>query len=285
MSQIARIARCCNVFWSAERNRRGSIPVSNRMAPLLLALSSAVLFALGLPPYNLEWLGWFALAPLFIAVQGRRPLESIGLGLITGIVCGVLHSGWSRNSLSVLWGFIPFLWMTFLFAGVATAARSRGQNGVRWILWVTVVGVTGEWLTTFLPIPINTALCQYRQVALIQLASITGIWGVSLLLWLMNAVIADAIIGRRLVPRVAVPAAAAVLLSYAGGATYLKLAHPEPETTLAVAAIQDFTGDETHDIAEGPAVTEERDVMTRKAVARGARLAVWSEEVLGSAFA
>ena len=53
------------------------------MKPLLLALLTGGLFALGLPPFDWEWLGWAALAPLLLAAQGRRPLEAFGLGMIT----------------------------------------------------------------------------------------------------------------------------------------------------------------------------------------------------------
>ncbi len=254
------------------------------MKAFLLALASAVLFGLSLPPYNLEWLAWFALAPLLVAVQGRKPLETIGLGLVTGVVCGVLHSGWSANGYSVLWGFIPFLWMTFLFAGVATACRIHGGNSLRWIFLVAIVGVSGEWLTTFLPIPINTALALYKQTALIQIAAVTGIWGVSFLFWLVNAVIADAFITRRFAPRLLAPVFALVVLCYAFGAAIRDTVARESLARVEVAAIQDFSGDETRDIAPAPTVMSDRDAMTVEAARSGAKLIVWSEEILGAAF-
>ena len=55
---------------------------------------------------------------------------------------------------------------------------------------------------------------------------------------------------------------------------------------LRVAAIQDFTGDETGDLAPAlpKGVDVDRDKMTRTAAAQGAKLIVWSEECLGSGF-
>ena len=50
------------------------------MKPLLLSLLTGLLFAFSLPPFDWEWLGWVAFAPLFVAAQGRRPLEAVGLG-------------------------------------------------------------------------------------------------------------------------------------------------------------------------------------------------------------
>ena len=63
----------------ADRNR-----ARDALAPLLLTLASGALLAFSLPPYNVEWLGWFALAPVLVATRGRRPLEAMGLGLLVG---------------------------------------------------------------------------------------------------------------------------------------------------------------------------------------------------------
>ena len=66
----------------------------------------------------------------------------------------------------------------------------------RWALFVASAAVAAEWLTTFSPLPLNLALCQYRTTAVIQISALTGIWGVSFLLWLFNAALADVVLGR-----------------------------------------------------------------------------------------
>ena len=60
------------------------------MKLFLLALLTGLLFALSLPPFNQEWLGWPAFVPLLLAVQKRRPLEAVGLGMLAGAFCGVV---------------------------------------------------------------------------------------------------------------------------------------------------------------------------------------------------
>lgn len=169
--------------------------------PVLLSVLSGVLFALALPPANGEWLGWVALAPLLYAARGRRPLEAVGLGLLTGAAAGAVVARWHSDTGALLLGWLPFLWLAAFFgtaAAAGEAARVRGWTGVKWIMFVACVGVTVEWLTTFSPLPLNIAVCQGRTVPVIQIASITGIWGVSFLLWLANATLADAFLSKRL---------------------------------------------------------------------------------------
>src|SRR6266849_3878272 len=113
---------------------------------LVLAFAAGMLLAFSLPPFDIEWLGWVALAPLLGAV-----------------------------------------------AAMAAASRRR-WHGLRWVLFVAGAGVAAEWLTAFSPLPLNLALCQYRTLHVIQVASLTGIWGVSFLVWWTNAALADAVL-------------------------------------------------------------------------------------------
>ena len=277
------------------------------MKPLLLAGLTGLLFAFSLPPFDQEWLGWFAFAPLLFAAQGRRPLEAVGLGLIAGALCGGAQAGWYHDTVRLFWAYIPFLWLAFLLGFVAVAASQAPAdwNPTRRVLFLACVGVSGEWLTSFLPLPLNIALCQYQNLPLIQIAAVTGIWGVSFLLWWVNAALAELALNTPLAPNPrgtgltrsdspriggrgviwkAVPlgiGAALVLLSFGYGA--LMLARPLQTPRLRVAAIQDLTREETGDLAPAGAETD-RAEMTRQAAARGAKLIVWSEESLGGEF-
>ena len=265
------------------------------MKSLGLAIGAGLLFALSLPPYNQEWLGWVALAPLLVAAHARRPLEAVGLGLVAGLTGGLLHARWNVHADSLLLGYLPFLWLAMFFGVVALAgrtARLRGWNGRRWIGFVACAGVASEWLTTFSPLPLNIALSQYRNLFLIQIASVTGIWGVSFLLWLVNAALADSLLAPRAQWRPLGVTLAAVLLTLSWGAGAVSQVNATWKDggphDLRVAAIQDFSAGEAASVlpenkdtdAEGP----DRDAMTRQAVGRGAKLVVWSEECQGSAF-
>lgn len=253
------------------------------MKSVLLALLTGFLFAFSLPPHDWEWLGWVAFVPLFIAAQGRRPLEAVGLGMLAGAACGVTQAGWSHDTSRLFWAYIPFLWLSFLFGVVALAAAKvpAGWNPVKRTLFITCVGVGGEWLTSFLPLPLNIALCQHRALPLIQMADFTGIWGISFLLWWVNAALTEAFLSRRLVP--AGIGLGLVLLSLGYGLPIVWVTPSALTPRLTVAAIQDLTGEEVGDLAARAAPTD-RAQMTWQAVARGAKLVVWSEESLGGEF-
>ncbi len=251
------------------------------MKPLLLAGLTGLLFAFSLPPFDQEWLGWLAFAPLLIAAQGRRPLEAVGLGLIAGGVCGAAQAGWYHDTARLFWAYIPFLWLAFLLGFVAIAAAKVPAAGhpLRRVLFLACAGIAGEWLTSFLPLPLNIGLCQYQNLPLLQIAGITGIWGVSFLLWWANAALMEIALRRKAAPLGV--GVALVLLSLGYGT--LRLSHPPTAPRLRVAAIQDLTPEETGDLAPAGAEAD-RVALTRQAAARGAKLVVWSEESLGGEF-
>ena len=207
---------------------------------LLSALLSGPLFALSLPPFNDEWLGWGAFMPLLLAANGRRPLEALGLGMLAGAFCGVVSAGWYHDTARLFWAYIPFLWLAFLFSTVALAAVQalKLESPLARTVFVASVGVGGEWLTSFLPRPLNIALCQYQNIAVIQIASFADIWGVSFLVWAVNAALAEAVQQRKLVPLGVSIALVVVSLTYRLFQTSQTEAAHVPKIT--VAAVQDL---------------------------------------------
>lgn len=260
--------------------------------PALLSLLSGVLFALALPPANREWLDWVALAPLLYAARGRRPLEAVGLGLLTGGAAGAVIARWHSDTDSLLLGWLPFLCLAAFFGAAAwagEAARARGWAGIKWIVFVACVGVGAEWLTTFSPLPLNIAVCQGRTLPVIQIASISGIWGVSFLLWLTNAALADALLARRvrLVPLLTALGMIALSLSTGYWEQTQARAHTASLAPLRLAAIQDFSPAEAGRVAPAAALDADipdREALSRQAAARGAQMIVWSEDCLGTGY-
>ena len=252
------------------------------MKPLLLALLTGLLFAFSLPPFDQEWLGWFTFVPLVLAAQGRRPLEAVGLGLIAGAASGFAQAGWHHDTTRLFWAYIPFLWLTFLFGLVALAAARvpAAWNPVFRVLFLASVGISGEWLTSFLPLPLNIGLCQYLNLPLIQIASVTGVWGVSFLLWWVNAALVEVFLRRKALPLVL--GIVMTLLLVGAGALFLAQTLKNAPA-LRVAAIQDLTSEETGDLATVKGDVD-RTAMTKQAAAQGAKLIVWSEESLGGEF-
>lgn len=261
---------------------------------VLLVLAAGVLFGLSLPPFDIEWLGWFALAPLFVGVlraPRRRALHAVGLGMLAGLACGIVQVGWHSNTGALHFAYLPFVWIALVFgvvAALAAAGRKR-LSGTKWALFVACAGVAVEWLTTFSPLPVGIALCQYRTLPILQIASITGIWGVSFLLWFVNAALADAVLLRRR-PAMRTAFSALLLAGVVATQGWIVLYAGRgdkgaKERERVVAAVQDFSGIETADFAATPAVDPpDRETLTRQAAARGAKLVVWTEGSLGGAF-
>jgi apolipoprotein N-acyltransferase len=289
----------------------------------LLALAAGALVALSLPPFDIEWLGWFALAPLLIAVRGRRGLEAVGLGMLAGLACGAVQVGWYPNVPVLEFAYLPFLWLAMLLgvvAGMAAAARRR-WSGLRWVLFVAGAGVAAEWLTAFSPLPLNLALCQYRTLHVIQIAALTGVWGVSFLVWWTNAALADAALswGRsgkktgagqaqgpgyppgagqaqgpgqaRGLPLRGPVGVALAALAVTLGYSHLVLTQGPGQALdlpLRVAAIQDSSAGEIAPFVRAASLDTgevDREALTRGAAAKGAKLIVGSERCLGAAFA
>ena len=175
------------------------------LIPFIIAILSGVLFALALPPYNVSpppynvsLLGMLALVPLMLAAaKTKRPLWAFGLGATTGGAAGAFYVGFHGAAVSLDYAYVPFIWMGAVFGIVAlfvSFLRTRGVRGVPFILATACMGVVAEGLTYLTPLPVNIALCQYRSLDMLRIAAMTGIWGVSFLLYLINATLADCLV-------------------------------------------------------------------------------------------
>ncbi|MFN3650955.1 MAG: nitrilase-related carbon-nitrogen hydrolase [Armatimonadota bacterium] len=249
-------------------------PILQGFAALGLAALSGILLAFSLRPFDQGWVAWIALAPLLAAAPKQRPLHAIGLGLVAGITCGAVHR----------YIEVPFLLLAVLLAGVtllAGRARQRWDGGA-WAGYVAAAALSLEWLTTFAPIPLNLALTQYRAEPLLWITAYTGIWGVSALVWLVNAAFADAFLKRSFRSPVLAGSLGAVLL-----AALVGMLPARATETLRVAAVQDCVAAEVGHLAGNLAVdlpAADPHAMTRRAAEDGARLVVWSEMSLGTGF-
>jgi apolipoprotein N-acyltransferase len=278
-------------------------PSVRRLSPIArvallqaLAIVSGVLFAFSLPPHDIEGLAWFAFVPLLIAVNlpGLRPERSlyvIGTGLITGMSCAIIQAGWNSGKSGTLqFAYLPYIWIS-LVIGVVAAFGSEFRKrfpagGVGWIALVACAGVTVEWVTTFSPLPVGIALSQYRSLPVIQVADITGIWGVTFLLWMTNASLVTYFLSGRERGRQAAFVPTIIL----GGCLLYGVARLKDTFStnrmVTVAAIQDFSGADSGGFAAqaDSTPTPEKETLIRDAAAKGARLIVGTEMAWGAAF-
>lgn len=164
-----------------------------------LAFLSGILLALAFPRVNQAWLAWVALVPL-LQVMSVRPFRSgfiAGLGFF-GLVLywlnivmtnyGGLHPIFSLAAYLMLVAYLA------LFFGAATWACCRLQEKIALspVLTLPVLWVTLEFLRSFLFTGFPWATLGYSQqvyLPMIQSADLFGVYGISFLLVLSNALL------------------------------------------------------------------------------------------------
>lgn len=198
-----------------------------------LAAISGALFACSVPPRHIGFLGWVAFIPLLLAARITRPLIAAGCGLLCSLTAALILSGriGEASQYGNLVAVFGSLGLVLAFtAGFASLGRKLSPAVEPF--FIACAGVTAELLVVGI-FPINVALSQYANPAMLRLASYTGIWGVSFLIWLAPA----SIIAMLRKPRAAWPAFAVAVVALVASAT-VKLPIEQGGRVLRVAAIQ-----------------------------------------------
>lgn len=185
----------------------------SRALPWLLALLSGFLLGLSYPPFGLGDLCWVALIPLVWALwfcpsaKRRDWLRTAGLGYTSGLVFFAMSAYWLTSLtwpgyvLLVFYFAIYFAaWALFaktLIAGTTSQDCWLGSlhNLHRCILascaWVTLEYLRGIIFPAFGWNGLG--ITQHANIALIQIADITGIGGISFLIAMTNLMLAATI--------------------------------------------------------------------------------------------
>ena len=157
-----------------------------------LAGLSGLLLTGAFPNVGLNWLAWFALLPLFAALNDASIRKSFAIGWVFGMVHFLTLVYWVAYtmrvygylpwaiSIPVLLLFVAYLSLFFgLFGAITCLLSRRSTTG----LWVTpVVWVALEYARSILFGGFPWELIghsQYRWLPIIQIADIFGVYGVS----------------------------------------------------------------------------------------------------------
>ncbi len=277
--------------------RRFKLPDFNAIPTrdYLLASLSGALLALSFPNPGLSLLAWFAFVPLFLALGKKSPGKAFKLGFTSGmtayagilywlnivmITYGKLH--WSVSVVLYL-GFSAYL---ALFTGAVAWLMKRGEAArISPSLSFPVLWVGLEYLRAFLLTGFPWAslgYSQYRTLPLIQIADITGVYGLSFLIALVNIVLYLVIKGMTSKEPGAYPvkgvAVVIILLVLSLVYGFSRLNTPESGSPLKVALIQ---GNIAQDVKWNPdflqATMDIYERLSRQAAAGGSDLVVWPE--------
>jgi apolipoprotein N-acyltransferase len=237
-----------------------------------------------------------ALVPLLVALHGTSGWRAARLGYLTGAVSALGLLYWTALVV-IQYGGLPLpagiAIMVALCLAVAlfpllfgwATARLVSTFGTAGLLGAPFVWVATELLRvhTFFEFP--WCLLGYSQHALlpvVQVASVTAVYGVSFILALSSALLGYAVLETR-APRRRAAVAAAVLVAgvaWAGGAW--AMSRPIPETgRIVVGLVQGGIRQEDKWVPENAHDNVDRHLeLTAEAVRRGARLVVWPESAV-----
>jgi len=284
--------------------------------PWLAAALSGFLLALCYPTWDQAWLTWLALTPLIAAVwlsppSTRRPwLRPTLLGYLTGVIFFTLTFSWLGAPLADLFAnpwlralppllalylalFIAFWsWFISLLPRGDTTFLTSARN-LRIALLAAAAWVAQEWVRGWLFGGFGwngLGVALHGNLALIQIADITGLFGLSFLIAFANIIalitvrrfIAEA--GRaRIRPHWDFSITmAAIIGTFSYGVHALQ--HPvdspgAPDSTLLrVAALQpDIPESYKDDQAHQQQIYDRYDSLTRTALAWQPQLLIWPE--------
>ncbi len=172
------------------------------MKDYLKAIISGLLLAFAFPKFNLEFLAWFALVPLFFAIYTGNPRRAMKLGFVAGLVFYFITLRWVTNTL-VNYGNIPVVvsWLILsllvaylsCYVGLFAYGINRFSKGhpVNIFLLAPVTWTALEYLRSTHSIYgfswQGLGYSQFQSLPVIQMASITGVYGISALIVLVNA--------------------------------------------------------------------------------------------------
>lgn len=261
------------------------------MSFLLVCLSGAIT-ALCFPKFNFFFFAWVCLIPFLFVLLKKRPWPSFFLGFASGFVYYAILLYWipavpaHYGNLSPWLSFLIYLLLVILMAlswsgfallfSIVRLPFPRSAFILAPFIWVSF-----EYIYTYLLTGFPWGLLGYSQVknlAFLQTASVTGVYGLSFVLVLFQSFFVLSISNRKRAPFFL--ALAVVLVIHSAGLFSLKTP-AQTKDAFKAAVLQ---GNVSSDIYWDRISPEEIDglfkqhlELSRQAYLQGARLIVWPE--------
>lgn len=167
---------------------------------IFLAALSGLLLALAFPLFDIELLAWIALVPLLFSINGKNQLQSIYLGITAGLVFHLILLYWIPVP-TTIYGKLPLpagialLLLLASYLSLYTATFTflvtffSTRLGLPLVLSAPVVWVSLELLMTYFLTGFPWGLLgysQYLNLPVIQIADVTGVYGISFVIVVVN---------------------------------------------------------------------------------------------------
>ena len=168
-----------------------SVVENKKYFKYFLCILSGLLLALAYPVFNLELLAFFAFVPLFFAIRDVKLKQAFFLSYLCGIIFFAVTIYWlvyvtiPGSILLILYLAVYFGIFGFLFK---LLSRNSSVSTITIpAAWVLLEYVRSHLFTGFGWVLLGYS--QYLNLPVVQIADVTGVWGVSFLVMLANAAI------------------------------------------------------------------------------------------------
>jgi apolipoprotein N-acyltransferase len=164
---------------------------------ILFCLLSAALLALTFSLSTFWFLAWFGFVPLFFAVENKPKVTRFLLAYLTGVLFWAGTIYWLVHV--TLLGTIILVLYLALYFGIFGLAFPYLLSTNYYLLSIPSAWVLLEYIRSYLFTGFPWALLgysQYNVLPAIQIADITGVWGVSFLVMMVNVFVYQ-VIGNR----------------------------------------------------------------------------------------
>jgi apolipoprotein N-acyltransferase len=185
-----------------------------RGTDLLLVALTGILTALSFPKFNLSFLAWVSLIPFFFVLTHKTPKQSFVLGFVAGLSFNTIliywipdvpaHYGNLSTGMSLLIYIVFVIYLTLFWAvfSLCFAKIRKVYPNFSFLLapflWIGFEYILTHFLTGF---PWGLlGYSQYKNLWFLQLASITGIYGLSFILVLFQSLFVYSMIQKRKTP-------------------------------------------------------------------------------------
>ena len=175
------------------------------------ALLSGILLVFCFPTADFFWLAWFALVPFLLSLYDKKPQQAFKAGLFLGmpyffgtlywIYHSINHYGGISLGMSILIVILLCLYLSLytgifgLLFSVTIQVTNLPALFIAPVFWV-VLEFLRSYLFTGFPWS-SIGYSQYKFLSVIQIADVTGVYGVSFLVVAVNGAIADIALMRK----------------------------------------------------------------------------------------
>lgn len=176
--------------------------IITRKKEIFLSVLSGLLLTCSFPKIGADWVAWFSLVPMLFALQSLPPRSAFYIGLTTGGTHYLTLLYWLIPMMETygnisLWLGTCLIFLLALYLGLYVAAFSVILKRfciqpLSMFFLIPVLIVSFEYLRSLLFSGFPWELLgysQYNRLSLIQISDITGVYGVSFLVALVNGAI------------------------------------------------------------------------------------------------